>query len=88
MAIPNIILSKPYLLVRLEDSPQQILAYNNTDFVFAYVEDIYDTCDTVNVGDYVYFDLSKALGITYSAINYYLIQDTFKIFNEQYSPPL
>lgn len=87
MSIPTITLSKPYILVSLANSPQGIAPLGNTEFVFGLVQDIYDTCDTVVVGNYVYFDLSKALGITYSNTNYYLIQDTFKVFSETGAAP-
>lgn len=87
MAIPTIVLAKPYVLVELQNSPQGINPYGNTDFVFAIVRDVYDTCDTVSVGDYMYFNLKEALGITYSGTNYYLVKDVFLIFKDTGAAP-
>ncbi len=88
MPIPTIILDKPYVLVSLQDSPQGIEPLGNTNFVFGYVEHVYDTCDKIEVGNYIYFDNSEQSGFSYENTIYYLIQDNKILFKEDYIPPL
>lgn len=58
-----------------------IQATQNTNLVLGYVELVYDTCDLAAVGDYVFFDKTKADVIVHGS-TYYLMPDIYKIYSE------
>lgn len=86
MPVPPIILNKPYVLVTLANSPNGVIPIGNTNLVFGYVELINDLCDSVSVGEYVFFNRNDAKAVQYGSTIYYLVDETFNIFKEQ-TPP-
>lgn len=85
MPIP-IILSKPYLLVTLSSSPTGIVTREDTTLVFGLVDMKYETCDKVNVGDFVLFNQKKAESVQYGSTIYYIVDEVFSFF-KQIPPP-
>ena len=80
--LPPIILSKPNLLVSKTDIGPNGETSQSADFVYGYVEMIYDTCDDVVVGQYVLFQLSIARALLYGSTIYYIINEQHKLFKE------
>lgn len=81
MAAPSITLSKPMILVTRSFSTLGITSQSD-NFVFGYVEKIYDTCDRVTVAQTVFFDFRQARQILYGSTMYYLIDEQYVEFSE------
>jgi len=88
MPIPGVILSEPYALVVATTSSKGIasLQVQGSDFIFGSVDDVWDTCDSVVVGEILYFDKLKTPSILYGSTVYYLVEVNRKAFKEE--PPL
>lgn len=78
---PPIILSKPYILVTLSES-SNLITSQRAQFVFGYVEMIYDTCDDVVVGQKVLFDINTSKALQYGSTIYYMVDEQHKFFKE------
>lgn len=85
MPLP-IVISKPYLLVTLANSPTGIVTTGKTTLVFGLVDMVYATCDNVQVGDFVLFNQDKAESVMYGSTIYYLVDEAFSFFKE-IAPP-
>lgn len=85
MPTPSIILNSPQLLVTLGDSPSGIVPVGQTTLVFGQVQLKYDTCDKVNVFDWVLFDQNLAKQIVLGSTFYWLVDDALYLFSE---PPV
>lgn len=84
MPTPNIILNAPYILCTLANSPGgDILPVGNSDLVFGYVEMINSLCDSVSVGEFVFFNIKDAKAIQYGSTIYYLLDESFNIFKQE-----
>ena len=70
------------MLVTLVNSPSGIQVSENTNLVFGFVWMINDLCDSVEVGEYVFFDITKANAIQYGSTIYYLVDEALKIFKD------
>lgn len=82
MPISDIILNSPYVLVTLANSPAGIVPSGSTNLVFGYVERVNELCDSVLVGEYVFFDRDTAKAVQYGSTVYYLVDETFNLFKE------
>jgi hypothetical protein len=85
MPVPSINLHKGQLLVTLTYSGLGVVS-NTADFQFGYVEKIYDGCNFVYVSQLVLFPLSKSKQILYGSTMYYIIDETYTLFDEP-TPP-
>lgn len=85
MAVPNIILPKPYILLTQQDSGLG-LEFVNSNIVFGYVEKVYDTSDRVAVGQSAMFDITQAQKFIYGSTMYYMIKDEF-VTGQEVLPP-
>lgn len=85
MALSDIILPKGKLIVTVVNSPIGINADSNV-MNTGYVEVINDLCDSVAVGDYVFYFTEGAIKFnTDENSTYYLINETY-LFKENYLP--
>lgn len=84
MPITGITLSPPYALCTQTGSSYGItsLQVMGSDFIFGLVDDVYDTCDSVSVGEVLYFDKLKTPTIQYGSSIYYLVEVKNKAFKE------
>jgi hypothetical protein len=82
MALPNIILDAPQLLVTASDSPRGYNPYGKTTFIYGYVQAIYAGCINTIVGDYVFFDTTKVPAIIFGSTVYYIVPENQKAFKE------
>lgn len=85
MALPDIILNSPYILVTLSSSPTGVIP-QTAGFVIGYVEMVYDTSDKTVVGQYVMFRQIKAESFLYGSTIYYRVKEENVLFKE--NPPL
>lgn len=88
MPITGIILSAPYALCTGTVSNYGVnsLQVSGSDFIFGLVDDVYETCDSVSVGDVLYFDKLKTPTIQYGSSIYYLVNVNNKAFKEEPVP--
>lgn len=78
---PPIILSSPYILVTQAESSLSVTS-QTSDFVFGYVEAVYDTCDDVTVGQRILFAPKFSKALLYGSTLYYLVDEAHKLFKE------
>lgn len=83
--VPDIILSKPFVLVTISSSPLGMQS-QTADYSFGYVERIYDTCDNVSVGQTILFSLKDAKALLYGSTIYYVVDETHRLFKEEPLP--
>lgn len=85
MPTPNIILSKPYILVTLAESSIGITS-QKAGFVIGYVQMVNSLCDSVIIGERVMFDITTAKAFYYGSTQYYLVDEALKFFKEPLAP--
>jgi hypothetical protein len=82
---PDIILNKGQLLVTLAYSGEGVTS-EGSQFVFGYVEMVYDGCTKTEVGRKVYFPFVQARQILYGSTMFFLVDEIFSLFKEP-TPP-
>lgn len=83
---PNIILPKGVILVSITTSPSGVSA-DNTGCSFGYVWSIYNTCDSVQVGDVILFENNKGIEIRYQNNTFFLVMDNYILTIESGGAP-
>lgn len=86
MPTPSIILQKPLIMVSQGDS----LAggtVDGTGIGFGTVVLVYDTCDTVAVGETIMYMTAGQTIVSFSGEQYVIIEETKVLSNEGSSPP-
>lgn len=86
MAVPDIILEKPFILVTLSQSALGIQVEQAFGFEFGTVEAKYETCDRVDVGQSVLFQPDKGVKLVYGSTIYFMIEDGNTAFSEVIPP--
>jgi hypothetical protein len=81
MALPNIILNAPYVLVTLSASPSGIIPQKKGEQI-GYVEMVYDTSDKTAAGQYVIFNSEDSVAFLYGSTIYYRIKEENVLFRE------
>jgi len=81
MALPDIILTAPYVIITISSSPQGIIP-NKKGFKVGYVEMVYDTSDTTTVGQYVMFNSEQEESFIYGSTVYYRIKEEQILYRE------
>lgn len=81
MALPDISLSWPYVLVTLASSPKGIIPQKK-GFQIGYVEMVYDTSDNTVVGQYVMFNTEDAEAFLYGSTIYYRVKEENILYRE------
>lgn len=85
MALPNISLERPYLIIRQSASLNGLIATNGT-FNTATVQNVYDTSDRFEEGDAVGYWVEHGVTFTYSGNEYIMIDEQFCFFTETAAP--
>jgi hypothetical protein len=83
MAVADLILSRGEILVQ-QGNP--ISLFYSTEMLFGTVINVYATCDSVAIGDYVSFDPKKVKTIVYGSTVYKIV-DEKDISGSQTPPP-
>ena len=81
MALPNIIISSPYIVVTLSQSPTGVIP-NKAGFVIGYVEMVNQLSDKVTTGQYVMFNQSITESFIYGSTVYYRVDENDIMFQE------
>ncbi len=75
MAVPTLIMQKPFILVLAQQGSVLSGSANGTGLNFGVVQLIYDTCDNFEVGDMVtYFTAGQSL-VVYDSVEYAMIEE-------------
>lgn len=85
MAVPNITLHEPYILLSLSNTNLGI-TLQTSDFSFGIVEKLYSGANKFSVGDSVAFPINDAVQILYGSTVYYMINIASIFFKENYTP--
>ena len=86
MALPDITLPRPYILLTQKVSAIGLLSFNNGNLRVGLVEKIYATSDRVQVGQSVIFDITKSQEFIYGSTIYNMVSDEF-ITGQENPPP-
>ena len=86
MALPDIILNAPQLLVTPSNSPRGYNPYGKTTFIYGFVQAVYAGCVNTVVGDYVFFDTMIVPAIIFGSTVYYIVPENQKAFKEPFVP--
>lgn len=84
MAVPDIDLQEPFILISLSDSLLGIILQTD-QWVFGTVEKVYSGA-TVAVTNSVAFPLENSVQIVYGSSIYYMVDITNLFFSENYTP--
>jgi len=89
MPVPDITLDRPFILVTRTTSSLGISVLNNagTDLSFGNVELVYETCDTIAIGDSILFNAKIAASILYGSTVYYLVNINDNVTFKEVLPP-
>lgn len=83
---PDIILSKPWILVTLSSSQLGIKSNQSFGWEFGTVQKIFQTCDKLIVGDSILFEPKKWPQLVYGSTIYFLVEETNAAFTEVIPP--
>lgn len=86
MAVTDIILKSPYVLLTQNDGYTGLLPVTNNLIRYGTIAHIYDTSDFFSVGQVVMFDLSKGSSFMYGSTIYTMISDEF-LTGQEIPPP-
>lgn len=86
MPTPAIILNAPQLLVSPGNSPTGIVPVGETTLMFGQVILKYETCDKVDVYDWVLFNQNEAKQIVLGSTFYWIVSDALYLFKEPPTP--
>lgn len=86
MAVPDILLKRPYVLVSLSSSGLSIDSSQAFGWFFCTVEKIYQTCDSVAVGDSGIIEPEKGVKLIYGSSIYFMIDEQAIAFTEVIPP--
>lgn len=86
MAAPDIILRRPNILVSVSSSELGIDISQAFGFQFCTVEKVFQTCDSVAIGDSGLFEPEKGKKLFYGSTVYFMIDEANISFTEV-TPP-
>jgi hypothetical protein len=86
MAAPDVILSRPWILVTISSSQIGIYSGQAFGWEFGTVQKIFQTCDKVIVGDTILFEPDKGIKLVYGTTIYFMIEETNSAFTEVIPP--
>lgn len=79
--IPPIILSKPNILVTVAGAPNGTVP-TTAGYQYGLVEAVYDTCDDLEVGQYILFKPQIESSLLYGSTIFYIVNEAHKLFKE------
>ena len=85
MAVPDIVLQEPFILISLSDSLLGIRLQTD-QWVFGTVEKVYSGATAFAVTDSVAFPKENSVQIVYGSSIYYMVDITNVFFSENYTP--
>jgi hypothetical protein len=83
---PDIILSKPWVLVTLSQSQLGIQVQQGFGWEFGSVALVFQTSDKLQVGDNIIFQPEKWAKLVYGSTIYFLVEETNAAFTEIVAP--
>jgi hypothetical protein len=86
LAVPDIILPRPYVLIQATQSNLGLLPVRNSTIKFGSVVLAYDTSDRVLAGQQVMFDENESNIFLYGSTQYWLVKDEFVTGQENVLP--
>lgn len=86
MPAPNVILSKPWVLVTTSSSALGIQVQQGFGWEFGTVQKVFQTSDKLAVGDSILFQPEKWAKLVYGSTIYFLVEETNAAFTEVIPP--
>jgi hypothetical protein len=86
VAVPDLILPRPYVLIQATQSNLGLLPVRNSTIKFGSVVLAYDTSDRVLAGQQVMFDENESNIFLYGSTQYWLVKDEFVTGQENVLP--
>lgn len=87
MAITDIILQKPQVLVRQTSTGSLGINVDNVIYSWGTVEKVYDTSDKTTVGNSILFKVPNNPLFTVSGVKYYIINEDVDVSFTEIPPP-